>query len=293
MKQTLLIFSDYASLSRKADRLFVETPKGEASFPLSNLDGVFVYGKAKVTSEALSLLARNCIPLIFLTQGGAFKALVIPTDGSYGYNARLTQAHLFFTQRLEIAKYLVKRKFLEIEYAFDLELEEEKLKVSRVGDYKALLGLEGATSRAMFEAFSEMIKGSPFTFTERTYNPPQDEVNALLSFLYTLGFNLALGTILIKGFDPYISFLHSKRGEHPAFASDLMEIIRPWLTLLAGELIREGRITEGDFTKTEKGFYLGKKGASLVLEAINPKKEEYVALMKEFLLELEEFRKRG
>jgi len=293
VKQTLIIFSDYASLSRKADRLFVETPKEEASFPLSNLDGVLVYGKAKVTSEALSLLAKNCIPLLFLTQGGGIKALVIPVDGSYGYHSRLTQAHLFFTQRLEIAKYLVKRKILEIEYAFDLELEEEKLKVSRVGDYKTLLGLEGAASRAMFEAFSEMIKDSPFTFTERTYNPPHDEVNALLSFLYTLGFNLALGTILIKGFDPYISFLHSKKGKHPAFASDLMEIIRPWLTRLAGELIQEGRITKGDFSKTEKGFYLGKKGASIVLEALNPKKEEYVALMKEFLLELEEFRKRG
>jgi len=293
VKQTLIIFSDYASLSRKADRLLVETLKEKFSFPLSNLDGVLVYGKAKITSEALSFLARNRIPLIFLTQGGGIKALVIPADGSYGYNARLTQAYLFFTKRLEIAKYLVKRKILEIEYAFDLELEEEKLKVSRVGDYKALLGLEGTASRSMFEAFSQMIKESSFTFTERTYNPPQDEVNALLSFLYTLGFNLALGTIIIKGFDPYISFLHSKRGEHPAFASDLVEIIRPWLTRLAGEPIQEGRITKGDFTKTEKGIYLGKKGASIALEALNPKKEEYVALMKEFLLELEEFRKRG
>jgi len=292
VKQTLIILSDYVTLSRKADRLLVETPKEKFSFPLSNLDGVLVYGKAKVTSEALSLLSRNRIPLLFLTQGGSIKALVIPTDGSYGYNARLTQAHLFFTKRLEVAKYLVKRKLLEIEYAFDLELEEEKLKVSRVEDYKALLGLEGAASRAMFEAFSEMIKDSPFTFLERIYNPPQDEVNALLSFLYTLGFNLALGTIFIKGFDPYISFLHSKRGEHPAFASDLVEIIRPWLTRLAGELIKEGKITKGDFTKTEKGIYLGKKGASIVLEAINPKKEEYVGLMKEFLLELEEFRKK-
>jgi CRISPR-associated protein Cas1 len=289
MKQTVIIYSNFVEISRKGERLFIQSPKSKGSIPLSNIDGVLVFGKATLTSEAISLCMRMQIPIILLTIYGQVKAQILPPADSSAMNRRLKQAGLYFSKRFEIAKYLIKKKCSEIEYVFDRELEEIKLKVEKVKDYASLLGLEGQATKIMFQSFEEMIKERGFNFVERNYNPPKDEVNAFLSFVYTLGYNLATGLILLKGLDPFISFLHVKRGKHAAFSSDLMEIIRPKLTFFTGELILNSIINKDDFVNEESSVLLKKSAISKILEEFNKLKEELIFLMKEFLLEFEKF----
>jgi CRISPR-associated protein Cas1 len=51
-----------------------------------------------------------------------------------------------------------------------------------------LRGMEGAAARAYFEVFDHLLtqQKEDFFFRERSRRPPLDNVNALLSFLYTL-----------------------------------------------------------------------------------------------------------
>lgn len=289
MKKTVIITSNFVELSRKAERINIKTPHTERGLPITDIDGILLYGRASLSSEAISLCAKNKIPIIILTQYGTVKGLILPPDCSFGLRRRLKQAMLYFQKRLEVAKYIVKRKILEIEYCFDLDLEDYKLKVERVSEYAPLLGLEGVASNLMYEKFSDQISQTGFVFKGRSYNPPKDETNALLSFVYTLGYNLSIGLILVKGFDPYISFLHTKKGDHASFASDLMEIIRPHLTLFAADLLNSGKLSYGDFNKVDKGYFLTKVSLSKILEEFTNKKEDLTALMREFLMELEDF----
>jgi len=141
----------------------------------------------------------------------------------------------------------------------------------------------------MFQKFEKMIRGTGFKFLDRNYHPPKDEVNALLSFVYTLGYNLATGIIILKGFDPFVSFLHFKRGKHAVFASDLMEIIRPKVTLFSGELINKSKIIKEDFVKENNYFLLKKQAIYKILEEFNQLKEELITSMKKFLTEFENF----
>ncbi|MCX7613829.1 MAG: CRISPR-associated endonuclease Cas1 [Caldimicrobium sp.] len=289
MKRTLVLFSEYVELSKKNDRLHVGTLRGETSLPVINLDGILIYGKAKLTSEVIEVCAKGNIPILLLTHYGRIKGLILPPLSSEGLMRRLKQAKLYFAHRFVLAKYIVKRKLLEIEYVFDKNLEDLKLRVERVQDYDSLFGIEGAGSREMFKVFAEEAKRQGFDFEERTYNPPLNEANALLSFIYTLGYNLAISLIYTKGFDPYISYLHSKRGDHAAFASDLLEIIRPHLTSFALELLSSKVITKRDFYESRRAYYLNREGARKILEALVSKKEDLLSLLKEFLIELENF----
>jgi len=289
MKQTVIIYSDYVELSRREGRLYIETPKTKCSIPLTNIDGILIFGKSYLTSEAISLCMKKQIPIILFTIYGQIKGQILPPVSSEATSKRIKQFGLFFFKRFEIAKYLVKRKCIEIEQTFNVDLDEFKLKIDEVVDYEALLGIEGVVSKIMFQKFKDIISDTSFEFLDRNYYPPKDEVNALLSFLYTLGYNLAIGIIVLKGFDPFISFLHTKRGKHAVFASDLMEIIRPKLTLFSANLIVNNKITKEDFEKESNSFLLKKQAINKILEDFNNIKEELIISMKKFLAEFENF----
>lgn len=290
MKKTIVIMSDYVEIGRESGRLKIVLRDRKSTIPISNVDGLLIYGKTTITSDAISLCMDNSIPIVLISKKGMVKAVITGPNNSSGLKCRLKQAELYFKKRLEVAKYIVKRKILEIEYVFDLDLLELKRSVDKAQDYHVLLGLEGVASREMFSCLANALKDTAFSFTERSYNPPKDEINALLSFVYTLGYVSALGLICLKGFDPYISYLHLKRGEHPAFASDLMEIIRPHLTKFVIKLVTEGGLNLNQFEKREEAIFLKKEAVNYIVVSLDAEKEYLIALMKEFLMELQEFK---
>ena len=290
MKQTVIVYNNYVEISRKSERLFIKTAHTKNSFPLSNIDGILIFGKAKLTSDAISLCMKRQIPILLLNIYGGVKAQILPPINSETMRKRLKQVGLYFLKRFDIAKYIVKRKCLEIEYVFDIDLDYFKIKVDQVNNYAVLLGLEGQVSKIMFQKFEEMIEPTSFNFKERNYHPPKDEVNALLSFVYTLGYNLSTALILLKGFDPYVSFLHSKRGAHAAFSSDLMEIIRPKLTHFCGEILLNKLITKEDFIKKDNYIMMKKASIPKILTEFSEIKEELLEILKEFFVEFEEFK---
>ena len=67
MKQTIIVYSNYVEVSRKGGRLYIETPKTKCSIPLSNIDGILIFGKSYLTSEAISLCMKKQIPIILFT----------------------------------------------------------------------------------------------------------------------------------------------------------------------------------------------------------------------------------
>ncbi len=57
-------------------------------------------------------------------------------------------------------------------------------------------------------------------------NPPQDNVNAVLSFLYTLIFYRVDAALEGAGLDPYVGYLHKLNYGKQALAFDLVEEFR-------------------------------------------------------------------
>lgn len=288
MRKTLLVYADYAELRKKGDRIFIQTPTDSGFLPPNAVDGILIFGKAKISTDLISLCMREKIPLIIATKNGLVKAQIFPPVESRFTRLRLFQCGLYFKQRLEVAKFIVLNKIQEIEDVFDLDLSELRLAIRDVSDFSALLGLEGSASRFMFNEFSKGISQKNFEFHKREYNPPPDEANALLSFLYTLGYNLTLSFLLLRGYDPYISFLHVRRGDHASFASDVLEVLRPMLTHLCMEIILNDVVKKEDFQKTEKGFFLKKPALERITEAFFEKKEDTLDLLKAFFKDFEE-----
>jgi CRISPR-associated protein Cas1 len=93
-----------------------------------------------------------------------------------------------------------------------------------------------------------------FVFKDRNRRPPLDEVNALLSFIYTLLAHDVRSALETVGLDPAVGFLHRDRPGRPSLALDIMEEFRPVIAdRLVLSLINRRQLSKKGFKKAING----------------------------------------
>ncbi len=117
-----------------------------------------------------------------------------------------------------------------------------------------------------------LIKNEQFSFMGRSKRPPTDEINALLSLIYTFLFNELHTAALLVGFDPAFGYLHDVYYGRPSLICDLIEEWRP----IVGDrfvlnLVNRKEITPADFRKdnNDRAVLLSSEGFKKVLTKWN------------------------
>jgi CRISPR-associated protein Cas1 len=124
---------------------------------------------------------------------------------------------------------------------------------------ESLRGLEGNAASRYFEVFGQLVlqQREAFGFVTRSRRPPQDNLNALLSFLYSLLTNEVMSALETVGLDPYAGFLHTDRPGRPSLALDMMEELRPvFADRLALSLVNRRQVEGKGFVRKESGGVL-------------------------------------
>lgn len=134
-----------------------------------------------------------------------------------------------------------------------------------------LLGIEGAATAQYFASWPALIsdRAKSLEFDGRTRRPPQDPLNAALSYCYAVLLGEALAAIVATGLDPRLGFLHAPRAGKPALALDLLEPFRPLIAdraVLAGA--NTGRFEEHHFEERDGGVWLSQVGRRLALRLL-------------------------
>lgn len=145
-------------------------------------------------------------------------------------------------------------------------------------DMAQLRGYEGEAASVYFSVFDELIlqQKKDFFFSGRNKRPPMDNVNAMLSFVYTLLTGMIASALETVGLDPYVGFMHTDRPGRVSLALDLIEELRPVVAdRFVLTLINRKMVTKKDFKKKEDGAVLMSDDArkSLLVEWQNKKKE--------------------
>ena len=142
------------------------------------------------------------------------------------------------------------------------------------------MGFEGSAAKNYFGVFDQMIlqQKDSFYFTERSRRPPLDNLNSLLSFLYTLLTSEVASALETVGLDPYVGFLHQDRPGRPSLALDLMEELRPvFADRLALSLVNRKQVTGNGFTMKESGgILMDDDTRKIVLTAWQERKKENI-----------------
>jgi len=262
----IYIISDYGRLMKKGDVL--QLKKGDdilkTIFPFKT-EQLLIVGRIEITSAAINLLMRHRINTVFLHRNGRFNGqLTFPKGKNVFLRQRQFQSldddqfalqfvksvvrgklrnQLTFMQRISRSRELgseVKRAIAD--------MKQTILSLEKADNLKSLRGLEGIGARYYFSVFRRAIKPSWAVFNGRSMNPPQDNVNAVLSFFYTLLFYRVHAALETVGLDPYVGYLHVLNYGKPALAFDLLEEYRtPLADTLTVALFNLGILSPDDF----------------------------------------------
>jgi len=265
------ILSDYGKLT-KHDETLVFVQKDETRtilFPFKT-EYLILMGNISISGEALRMLSKYKIPTTLLSSNGRFNGKLTFGDGK---NVFLRQKQYRIlddaSQSLEIARSIVVGK-IKNQISFMQRIKrksgaEEKTVLDAIGSIKNTLisaektdnieklrGYEGIAARHYFSVFGYNIQAEWAEFKTRSKNPPKTNVNAVLSFLYTLLMYRVESALESQGLDICVGNLHAINYGKNALVFDLMEEFRSTIAdSVCCALFNLGTLKETDFeTKT-------------------------------------------
>jgi CRISPR-associated protein Cas1 len=274
---TLFVTTQGAYLHKEGESVLVKVENDiKLRVPIHTLGGIVCFGNVLCSPFLLGFCAENNVEVSFLTENGRFLARVQgPVSGNVLLrreqyrkadrdDASAEIAAAIVIGKLANARTVLQRAIRDhaektdaeaLQKAADrLDQQTRKLSVPRALD--EIRGIEGDAAATYFSVFDHLITAqkAEFSIRERSRRPPMDNMNALLSFLYTLLVHDVSAALECVGLDRQVGFLHRDRPGRPGLALDLMEELRPFLAdRLAISLVNLKQVQAKGLTKTESG----------------------------------------
>jgi CRISP-associated protein Cas1 len=268
--------------------------------PVHTLGGIVCFGQVSCSPYLMGFCAENGVAISFLTENGRFLAKV---QGPVSGNVLLRREQYRRADDLDkasaIARAIVTGKVANCRTVLQRSLRDhsDKIEADAVSCASQYLvhsirrlqceqpldivrGFEGDAANTYFGVFNHLITSQKdiFIFDERNRRPPLDNVNCLLSFLYTLLMHDVRSALETVGLDPAVGFLHRDRPGRYGLALDIMEEFRPFFAdRLALSLVNLCQVQGKGFSQKESGAVLMNDDTrKTVLVAYQKRKQEEI-----------------
>lgn len=244
--------------------------------PIHTISGIVCFGQVSCSPDLMHFCAESNVAVSFLSEHGRFLASVRgPISGNVLLRreqyrradddfscAQISAAILtakFCNCRTVLQRAL--RDHPELSATHDIcaaiaELERFIHALDVRLSLDELRGIEGQAAATYFGVFDHLIlaRKDHFFFRTRSRRPPLDNVNCMLSFLYTLLMHDVRSALEAVGLDPQVGYLHRDRPGRFGLALDLMEELRPILAdRLVLSLINLKQVRPNSFLTQETG----------------------------------------
>jgi len=254
---------------------------GRRVIPIEDVDALWVFGVLDLNGRLLNFLAQHHVPVHFFNYYGYYSGSFYPREYLNAGFVLVRQVRHYSNRRLRLA---IAREFIHsalhnilrnLRYygtrGLDLGAETEGvqaevLRLDGVRDINELMGCEGRARSCYYQGFSKILRERA-EFNRRVRRPPDNPVNALISFTNGLVYAAVLTQIYRTQLNPTISFLHEPGARRFSLALDLAEVFKPILAdRLLFKLINNRQINERDFSQDLNGCYLKESGRKVVLK---------------------------
>lgn len=300
-QNTLYVTTQGAYLGKDGEAVAVRVEEEvRMRIPIHTLGSIVCFGQVGFSPFLLGLCGERGVAVSFLSENGRFLArLQGPTSG----NVLLRRAQYRYADDesacVPVVRAMVAAKIANCRTVLLRALRDRpehggaaavRQASAALGQCLASLrdgvpldslrGIEGNAARLYFEVFDHLVaqQKEDFVFRDRSRRPPLDNVNALLSFLYTLLRHDVQAALEAVGLDPAVGFLHRDRPGRPGLALDMMEELRAFLAdRLALSLINLQQVRGSGFSRTETGgVVMDDATRKTVLTAYQKRKQEEI-----------------
>ncbi|ABI69101.1 type I-B CRISPR-associated endonuclease Cas1b [Syntrophomonas wolfei] len=272
-----LFQKDFSIVFRKED--------GNIYFPVKDTRELYCFNEVTLSTKLMQLLAKAGIVVHFFGYYENYIGTFYPKE--YLLSGRLTvaQALAYGNNRLTVAKPIVCGTAKNIHFVLyhyyrhgKSDLKEfldwlhksvPKL-VDDTGDIKQLLRIEGAIWAGFYQTFREILPES-FAMNKRVKRPPDNPINALISFGNTLLYTKTITEIYHTHLNQTISFLHEPAERRFSLSLDLSEVFKPILVYRTiFDCVNNRKITvEKHFNKSLNYALLNDAGRKTFIEAFD------------------------
>ena len=228
-------------LSRKDNSLCFRKDGKNVHIPVENTKEIYCFNEVSINSKLLDFLAQNNIIVHFFNYYGGYSGTYYPRDHYLSGKLIVKQALKYQNDRMDIARAIVKGIGLNIYevlyhyYKHDKKEVKETTdwikkiflpQVEQAGDVKELMAYEGEVWLRFYQDFQYFLP-EDFVMNKRVKRPPDNPMNALVSFGNTLLYTKTISAIYQTHLDQRISFLHEPSEGRFSLSLDLSEVFKP------------------------------------------------------------------
>lgn len=280
MKKVIYLYKS-GQLLCKDYSLILKDKKDYVSYiPIEQIDTLICFGEISINKRTLSLLNKHNIVILFFNFYGQYIGRFTPKQYLDG-KILINQIHIFENETiryhiartmiisslkncLALLKYYNKKQFPLLDNIIEIESIIKECNNKSVTE---LLLLEAQAKKIYFNSFDIILEKEKYHFIKRTKNPPLNEINALLSYGYSLLYANYISVIDRSRLYSQISFVHSLTKCSESLQFDLADILKPVLVdRLVLSLCRHKLLKDEYFDYKSDRCYLNKEGVKFFVE---------------------------
>ena len=281
-EETKYIFSK-GDLSQKDFSIKFKNDTGNVYLPIKNVKELYCFNEVTLSSKLLELFSKSGVILHFYGYYENYIGTFYPNDHYLSGKLTIAQAQAYTDKRMDIARVIVlgisknihstmyhyyRHDKKELKSFLDWLKSDCPVHISNTRDIKQLLSVEGQIW-AMFYQNIRFVVPDAFIITKRVRRPPDNPMNALISFGNSLLYTKTITQIYRTHLNQTISFLHEPSEKRFSLSLDLSEVFKPIIVFKTiFECINNRRIqTDKHFDKSLNYAMLNEDGKRIFIEA--------------------------
>lgn len=270
-------------LSRKDNSLCFRKNGKNIYIPIENTKEIYCLNEISINSKLLDFFCKNNIVVHFFNFYGGYSGSFYPKNQYNSGKLLVKQVEKFKNNRIEIAKAIVKgiganidevlyhyykHGKSEVKDCIDWIREDLYKLVDKTENIKELLAYEGEIWMRFYSMFQYFIN-EDFILNKRVKRPPDNPINALISFGNTLLYTKTISAIYRTHLDQRISFLHEPSEGRFSLSLDISEVFKPVIVYKTiFDLVNNKRIQVAKhFEKSLNYCILNEEGRQIFIES--------------------------
>ncbi len=284
-------------LTRRDYTILFENEEGKRYLPVGAVDSINIFSDITISGNFLEYISKNKIQLSFIDKSGEYIGSFVPAEMRQDRHVEAEQIlllenekeHLKLAQRYQkanihnlraILRYYERREQEESEISMTIAFLTEILeKLEKAESINTLMMLEAQGRQRYYRCFNEIMKDEGFLFKTRTRRPPQDALNAMISFGNTLLYRRIANEIRMSALSIRYGIIHNSQTRPESLNLDIADLFKPVLvdrtifTLVNKKMISAVR----DFRQEEDGgVYLNDNGKRIFLAEYEKKLQQKI-----------------
>ena len=265
--------------------------------PAHTVESIICLCNTTVSSPFIGFCGENGISLSFHSDNGKFYGRIYgPVNGNVLLRKKQYQ-YIDSPESIDIVRNVLRGKFLNSRNLLQKSARgtiDDKADILRnaaqiiTGQAELLeksesidnmRGIEGVVASVYFQAFDTMLKvdENEMKFIKRSRRPPENRVNALLSFTYMLLKNDMQSALESVGLDPAAGYLHTLRPGRPSLALDIIKELRsPLCDRFVISILNLKQIKSKDFEVGNGVYKLSDDARRLIIKEWQQRKKEII-----------------